>query len=350
MRPAPPTPIMPAMNVPHPTPVDRRLSVAPMIDWTTREFRFLVRLITRRTLLYTEMITASAILRGNTEYLLSYDDAEHPLAIQLGGSDPGQLAEAAAIAEQFGYDEINLNVGCPSERVQSGAFGACLMAEPVLVAECVAAMAGRVDLPVTVKSRIGIDDQDDYAFLHRFIETVRGAGCRTFIIHARKAVLKGLSPKENREIPPLIYERAFQVKQDFPDCEVILNGGVRSLAEIKHHSAQVDGVMIGREAYQNPWFLVDADRQVFGDDHPLPSPADVIAAYGDYIRRRQAEGMHPRHALRHALGLFQGQPGARAYRRYLSEHMNQADATADILQAAVAHLQLDNAGPTAHGK
>lgn len=341
---------MPAMNTPDATPVDRRLSVAPMIDWTTREFRFLVRLITRHTLLYTEMITAAAILRGDANYLLAYDEAEHPLAIQLGGSDPSQLADAAAMAEQFGYDEINLNVGCPSERVQSGAFGACLMAEPTLVADCVAAMAARVAVPVTVKSRIGIDDQDDYAFLHRFIDAVRDAGCRTFIIHARKAILSGLTPKENREIPPLIYERAYRVKQEFPDCEIILNGGVRSLAEVHAHREQVDGVMIGREAYQNPWFLVEADRQLYGDDHPLPSPADVIEAFTDYIRRRQADGMHPRHALRHVLGLFQGQPGARAYRRYLSEHMNHPAATADILPAAVAHLQLDNPGRTAHGK
>ena len=321
-----------------PAPLSRRLSVAPMMDWTTRDFRYLCRLITRHTLLYTEMVTTQAVLHGPRDHLLAFDALEHPVALQLGGSDPAQLAEAARIAEGYGYDEINLNVGCPSDRVQSGRFGACLMAEPALVAECVAAMAGAVSVPVTVKSRIGIDDQDDYAFLHTFIEQVRGAGCRSFTIHARKAILSGLSPKENRDIPPLVYERAYAVRQDFPDCEVVINGGVRSLNDVQGHLQQVDGVMIGREAYHNPWFLHQADPLLFDAPAPSSSPHEVIDAFMPYLERRFADGVHPKHVLRHVLGLFQGRPGARAFRRYLSTHAHRDGTTPSVLLEALRHV------------
>lgn len=321
-----------------PSVLNRRLSVAPMIDWTTRDFRYLVRLITRHTLLYTEMITAHAILHGPRDDLLCFDEAEHPVAVQLGGSDPGLLAEAARIAEQYGYDEINLNVGCPSDRVQSGRFGACLMAEPQRVGDCVAAMQHAVQMPVTVKSRIGIDDRDDYDFLFSFIRTVRDAGCRSFTIHARKAVLSGLSPRENREIPPLVYERAYAVKQDFPDIEVIVNGGVRSFASVREHLGQVDGVMVGREAYQNPWFLAAADAELFDDPHPVPSRHEVLHAFMPYLERRFAAGHHPKHALRHVLNLFQGQPGARAFRRFLSENMHKPQTRPEILLDALQRV------------
>ncbi|KZX84791.1 tRNA dihydrouridine synthase DusA, partial [Alcanivorax sp. HI0011] len=229
-----------------------------MMDWTTRDYRFLARLITRHTLLYTEMVVAQAILRGDRERFLAFNDEEHPVALQLGGSEPQDLAEAARIAEQYGYDEINLNVGCPSDRVQQGKIGAILMAEPELVGQCVEAMQAAVSVPVTVKTRIGIDDQDDYDFLYRFVSRMEQAGCTSLTIHARKAILSGLSPKENREIPPLIYQRAYAIKQAFPRMEVILNGGVKTLEEVHAHMGDVDGVMIGREAYQNPYFLADA--------------------------------------------------------------------------------------------
>lgn len=318
--------------------INRRLSVAPMMDWTTRDYRYLARLISRHTLLYTEMITAHAVLHGPRNDLLGFDAAEHPVAVQLGGSDPVLLSEAARICEQYGYDEINLNVGCPSDRVQSGMFGACLMAEPQKVADCVAAMSKVVSLPVTVKSRIGIDDQDDYAFLHGFIETVREAGCDSFTIHARKAILSGLSPKENREIPPLVYQRAYAIKQDFPDIEVIVNGGVRDFSAVQHHLLEVDGVMIGREAYQNPYFLADADRMLFDDDHRVPSRREVLEQFIPYLQQRFAAGHHPKHALRHVLGMFQGIPGARAFRRYLSENAHKADTGVEILAQALLRI------------
>lgn len=309
-----------------------------MMDWTTREFRFLARLITRHTLLYTEMITAQAVIYGNRDQLISFDEAEHPVAQQLGGSDPVQLAEAARICADFGYDEINLNVGCPSDRVQSGQFGACLMADPDRVADCVAAMQAVVAIPVTVKSRIGIDDQDDYAFLHRFIERVRAAGCRSFTIHARKAILSGLSAKENREIPPLIYQRAYHIKRDFPDCEVIINGGIRDFQQVREHLAEVDGVMIGRQAYHDPWFLRHADAIVFDDPQPLASRHEIAEALMPYLIKRYRAGQHPKHTLRHVLNLFQAVPGARAFRRYLSENMHHADATPDLLLDALARV------------
>ena len=317
---------------------DRRLSVAPMMDWTTRDYRFLARLITRHTLLYTEMVVAQAILRGDRERFLAFNDEEHPVALQLGGSEPQDLAEAARIAEQYGYDEINLNVGCPSDRVQQGKIGAILMAEPELVGQCVEAMQAAVSVPVTVKTRIGIDDQDDYDFLYRFVSRMEQAGCTSLTIHARKAILSGLSPKENREIPPLIYQRAYAIKQAFPRMEIILNGGVKTLEEVHAHMGDVDGVMIGREAYQNPYFLADADRIVFADDHPVPSRRDIAEQFIPYVERRYALGHAPKHSLRHILDLFQGEPGARRFRRHLSENMHKPGSIPQALMDALAQL------------
>jgi len=309
-----------------------------MMDWTTRDYRFLARLITRHTLLYTEMVVAQAILRGDRERFLAFNDEEHPVALQLGGCEPQDLAEAARIAEQYGYDEINLNVGCPSDRVQQGKIGAILMAEPELVGQCVEAMQAAVSVPVTVKTRIGIDDQDDYDFLYRFVTRMEQAGCTSLTIHARKAILSGLSPKENREIPPLIYQRAYAIKQAFPHMEIILNGGVKTLDEVHAHMGDVDGVMIGREAYQNLYFLADADRIVFADEHPVPSRRDVAEQFLPYVERRYALGHAPKHSLRHILNLFQGEPGARRFRRHLSENMHKQDTTPQVLMDALAQL------------
>lgn len=323
----------------HTSSINRRLSVAPMMEWTTRDYRYLARLISRHTLLYTEMVTAHAVLHGPRDALLGFDAVEHPVAVQLGGSEAALLTEAATICEQFGYDEINLNVGCPSDRVQSGRFGACLMADPELVAECVASMQNVVAVPVTVKSRIGIDDNDEYEFLHRFVEVVRAAGCTSFTIHARKAILSGLSPKENREIPPLVYERAYAIKKDFPDIEVIINGGIKDFDAVRDHLGEVDGVMIGREAYQNPYFLAEADSVLFGDHHPIPSRVEILEQFYPYLEQRYAKGHHPKHALRHVLGMFQGVPGARAFRRHLSENAHKPDATPEVLREALRHLR-----------
>lgn len=299
--------------------LSRRLATAPMMEWTDRHWRRFVRHITRHTLLYTEMVHANAVLKGNVEKLLEFDPAEHPVALQLGGAEPAVLAQAARVAEDFGYDEVNLNVGCPSDRVQAGRFGACLMAEPELVAECFAAMRAAVSIPVTVKTRIGIDDCDDYEFAHRFVDIVAAAGCETFIIHARKAWLKGLSPKENREIPPLRYDIAARLKHDFPQLEMLLNGGVKTLDAVEQQLEVFDGVMIGREAYHNPWMLAEADRRIFGSDAPLKSREEVLEEYLPYMQRELARGTPLRSMTRHMLGLYQGLPGARRWRRTLSE-------------------------------
>jgi len=290
-----------------------------MMEWTDRHWRRFVRHITRHTLLYTEMVHANAVLKGNVEKLLEFDPAEHPVALQLGGAEPAVLGQAARVAEDFGYDEVNLNVGCPSDRVQAGRFGACLMAEPELVAECFAAMRAAVSIPVTVKTRIGIDDCDDYEFAHRFVDIVAAAGCETFIIHARKAWLKGLSPKENREIPPLRYDIAARLKHDFPQLEMLLNGGVKTLDAVEQQLEVFDGVMIGREAYHNPWMLAEADRRIFGSDAPLKSREEVLEEYLPYMQRELARGTPLRSMTRHMLGLYQGLPGARRWRRTLSE-------------------------------
>ncbi len=310
-----------------------------MMDWTDRHCRFFHRLITRHALLYTEMITAEAVLRGNRDMLLAFDPQEHPLALQLGGSAPDRLAEAAGIGESYGYDEINLNVGCPSDRVQGGHFGACLMASPDLVARCVAAMQSRVRIPVTVKCRIGIDQQDSEADLEHFITTVAAAGCATFIVHARKAWLQGLSPKENREIPPLDYDRIYRLKLAHPELEIVINGGIESLTEAERHLQHVDGVMLGRAAYQTPYVLADVDRRFFADGQAAPSRAEALEGFIGYAQAHLQRGGRLNNVARHALGLYHGQPRARAYRRHLSEKAVGEAATAEVLRDAMAIVE-----------
>lgn len=299
--------------------LDRTLSVAPMIDRTDRHCRYLLRLVSRRTLLYTEMITANAIVYGDAAHLLAFDPAEHPVALQLGGSDPAMMATAARVGAERGYDEINMNVGCPSDRVRSGSFGACLMAEPGAVAACVRAMKEAVSVPVTVKTRIGIDDQDSYGFLADFTGAVVEAGVDALIVHARKAWLHGLSPKENREIPPLDYERVYRLKHDWPDLPVVINGGIESLDAVAGHLHHVDGCMLGRAPYRDPWLLADADRRFHGTEPPYATRHEVVQAYRSYVAARLAEGVPLHHMTRHLSGLFQGRPGARAWRRALTE-------------------------------
>ena len=309
---------------------NHKLSVAPMLDWTDRHCRYFYRVMSKHTVLYTEMVTTGAIIFGKGDYL-SFNNEEHPLVLQLGGSDSRAMSECAKIAEQQGYDEININVGCPSDRVQNGRFGACLMAEPNLVAECVQQMQSVVDIPITVKSRIGIDDLDSYAYLHEFIKTVGGAGCQHFIVHARKAWLSGLSPKQNREVPPLDYERVYQVKRDFPQFEISINGGIKSFGEANDHLSQLDGVMIGREIYQNPYMLVTADRDIWQKDSPELSRQEIILEMVEYIDRYVAQGGKAWHVLRHMLGLCNGLAGARQFRRYLSESSGRDGANGEVL-------------------
>ncbi len=315
---------------------DRRLCVAPMMDCTDRFDRYFLRRITRRAVLYTEMVTTGAILHGDRERLLRFDPEEHPVALQLGGSDPAALAECARIGAARGYDEIDLNVGCPSGKVQSGRFGVCLMAEPGLVAECVRAMRRAVAAPVTVKCRIGIDGRDDYGFLRDFVAAVADAGCRTVIVHARMAILTGLTPKQNREIPPLRYDVAARLKGDFPGLEVVLNGGIGSLDEAEAHLAAFDGVMIGRAAYRTPWSLADADARLFGAAPPCANRRDAALAMLPYIERETAAGVPLHRILRHMTGLFHGVPGGRAWRRYLAQNAHKPCAGPEVLRAALA--------------
>lgn len=314
------------------------ISIAPMMDWSDRHYRFFMRLITKRALLYTEMITTGAIIHGDRDRFLKFNHEEHPVAIQLGGSDPDQLARCSTIATEYGYDEINLNVGCPSDRVQSGRFGACLMAEPDLVAECVAAMKKETHLPVTVKTRLGIDDRDSFEELCGFISKVSDSGCKTFILHARKAWLNGLSPKENREIPPLKYDRVYQIKQDFSDLEIMINGGIKNIPEIDNHLENIDGVMIGREAYHNPYFLAEVDQHFYKEKTRLLSRSEVIDEFIKYADQQIQQGVHIKHMTRHILGLFQGQPGAKKWRRYLSENAYKPGASSDVIKQALAEI------------
>ena len=309
-----------------------------MMDWTDRHCRFFHRLLTRRALLYTEMITADAILHGRREQLLGYSPEEHPVALQLGGSDPAKLAEAARIGADWGYDEINLNVGCPSDRVRGGNFGACLMADPALVARCVAAMAAAVKIPVTVKCRIGIDDQDSETELERFVGLVADAGCGTFIVHARKAWLQGLSPKENREIPPLDYPRVWRLKAAHPELTVVINGGITTLAAAQAHLAHVDGVMLGRAAYQTPWLLAGVDETLFDDATLNATREDILLRLRPYAERHLAAGGRLNNVTRHILGLYHGRPRARAFRRYLSENAVGARARIGVLDAVAAAM------------
>ena len=314
--------------------MDRIFAVAPMMDWTDRHCRFFHRLLSPHALLYTEMVTAPAVLHGDRARLLGFDPAEHPVALQLGGAEPAELAAAARVGAALGYDEINLNVGCPSDRVQSGRFGACLMREPALVADCVAAMRAAVAVPVTVKCRLGVDEQDEYADLERFVETVRATGCDTFIVHARKAWLEGLSPKENREIPPLNYERVYRLKRDFAALTIVVNGGVASLDAVSEHLRHVDGVMLGRTAYHEPYRLAEVEHALYGE--PLPDRDNVLAALRPYIEAHLARGDRLQHISRHILGLYQGLPGARAFRRVLSERAHRADAGYEVVEQAIA--------------
>lgn len=316
-----------------------KLSIAPMLDWTDRHCRFFLRLITRHTLLYTEMVTTGALIHGDRERFLRLDPAEHPVALQLGGSDPTEMAGCARLGAEWGYDEININVGCPSDRVQNGRFGACLMAEPQLVADCVTAMKDQVEVPVTVKTRIGIDDRDSYAALVDFVGAVVDAGCDALIVHARKAWLSGLSPKENREIPPLRHDVVERLKSDFPTVPIAINGGIKTLDEAERFLTRLDGVMIGREAYHNPWILAEADRRLFGDDRAVPSRHAVIESFRPYVERELAAGQALSAMSRHILGLFQGQPGARAWRRHLSEQAHRTGAGIEVLMAALPPVE-----------
>ena len=320
-----------------------------MMDWSDRHCRFFHRQLSRHALLYTEMVTADAILRGDRQRLLGFSDGEHPVALQLGGSDTAKLAEAAAIGEGFGYDEINLNVGCPSDRVQEGRFGACLMAEPELVAACVAAMREAVKIPVTVKCRIGIDDQDSEIDFQNFIDRVAAAGCTTFIVHARKAWLKGLSPKENREIPPLDYPRVYRLKASRPDLEIIINGGIENLDACAEHLKHVDGVMLGRAAYQDPYILAEVDRRFFSDVASVPSRADSLRALMPYIEAHISAGGRPSNITRHVLGLYHGRPRGRLFRRVLSEGAVKPGAGIGVLREAIDCVEgmLERDGGTA---
>jgi tRNA-dihydrouridine synthase A len=321
----------------------RRLSVAPMMDWTDRHCRVFHRQITRHTWLYTEMVTTGALVYGDVERHLRFSEEEHPVALQLGGSDPVDLAKSAKLGEQYGYDEINLNCGCPSERVQKGAFGACLMAEPQLVADCVKAMRDAVSIDVTVKHRIGIDRNEEYGFVRDFVGTIADAGCKTFIVHARNAVLKGLSPKENREIPPLRYEVAYQLKREFPELEIIINGGIKTNDEIALHLEHVDGVMMGREAYHNPFSMAEYDARFYGDSSVPKSREEVLAAMVPYIQEQLAlfgeRGLKLNSVTRHMLGLMAGLPGARSFRQMMSDPKKLAAGDAKLLLVAAAGMQ-----------
>ncbi|WP_084674893.1 tRNA dihydrouridine(20/20a) synthase DusA [Bradyrhizobium sp. WSM2793] len=317
---------------------DYRFSVAPMMDWSDRHCRVFHRHLTRRALLYTEMVTTGAVIHGDRERLLGFDAVEHPVALQLGGSDPRELAQAARIGETFGYDEINLNVGCPSDRVKDGRFGACLMAEPELVARCVEAMKRAVAVPVTVKCRIGIDDQDPEVALDALARAVVASGCDALIVHARKAWLNGLSPKENRDIPPLDYERVYRLKRAMPDVPVVINGGIRGLEEARAHLEHVDGVMLGRAAYQDPWRLLGVDHEIFGEATSHATMQDALEAMMPYIEQQLARGSRLHAITRHFVGAFHAVPGARAFRRHLAEQGVKAGAGPEVLRDAIARV------------
>ena len=313
---------------------NHKFCIAPMMDWSDHHCRYFWRLVTKEALLYTEMVTTGALIHGDRERFLHFNDTEHPVALQLGGCDPAELAQCAEWAQEWGYDEVNLNCGCPSDRVQSGMFGACLMAQPQLVADGVRAMRDACDIPVTVKHRIGIDDMETYEQLQGFVEPVAAAGCSVFIVHARKAWLKGLSPKENREIPPLNYEWVYQLKRDYPHLTIVINGGIQTMSECESHLESVDGVMIGREAYHNPWMLAQVDSKLFGGTDPAESRDDVIEALLPYISSKIAGGARLNHITRHILGLYQGVAGARKFRRHISENAYKKEAEIEVLKAA----------------
>lgn len=330
---------------------DRRFCIAPMMDWTTRDFRYFARGLTRHALLYTEMVTTGALIHGDTPRFLRYSAEEHPLALQLGGSDPKELAHCAALAEEYGFAEVNLNVGCPSDRVQNNLMGACLMAYPEKVAEGVAAMQQACDLPVTVKHRIGIDGRDSYEQLRDFVGTVADAGCRHFIVHGRIAILEGLSPKENRDVPPLKYDTVYKLKRDFPQLEIIINGGLKSLEDCQSQLAHVDGVMVGREAYQRPWMLAEVDRlfypELAGHSQPLTRHQAVERLFPYIEQRLRDDGVKLSTVTRHILGIFHGCPGGRQFRRILSEQGHKTSAGPEVLEQALARIPRDDDLPQA---
>jgi tRNA-dihydrouridine synthase A len=316
-----------------------RISIAPMMDWTDRHCRYFLRLLCPRARLYTEMVTAAAVVGGNARRLLRFDPSEHPLALQLGGSDPKLMAAAARAGADFGYDEININVGCPSDKVRNGQFGACLMAVPATVASCVEAMREATEVPVTVKTRIGIDDCDSYDFLCAFVEPVANAGSDTFVVHARKAVLAGLSPKENRSVPALHHDRVYRLKRDYPELTIVLNGGISTTADALRHLEHVDGVMVGREAYRNPWFLVELEEALTGGTAAVPRDRrQVVLEMLPYIEAELAADTELKHITRHLLGLFAGQPGARGWRRSLSENSHRPGAGIEVVREALHRL------------
>ncbi|MDQ2077147.1 tRNA dihydrouridine(20/20a) synthase DusA [Marinimicrobium sp. ABcell2] len=317
-----------------PRPINRRFCAAPMMSWSDTHCRYFWRLLSKNAPLYSEMVTTGALIHGDRERFLYYHPAEHPLALQLGGSNPKELAECARMAEDAGYDEVNLNCGCPSERVQNNMIGACLMTEPGLVAECVAAMKAAVQIPVTVKNRIGVDDMDDYDGLRQFVDTVASAGCETFIVHARKAWLKGLSPKENRDIPPLQYDKVIQLKRERPDLEIVINGGITTLEQCQTLLEDLDGVMVGREAYANPYLLSQVDQQLYGCESEISTRLEVLDAFTEYVTSELARDVPLKYMTRHILGLFQGVPGARQFRRTISEHTHKPGAGLEVLAAA----------------
>lgn len=316
--------------------LDRRFSIAPMMDWTTSDYRVFARCLTKHTLLYTEMVTTGALLQGdNPARFLKYDDCEHPIALQLGGSNATDLAKCAKMAEEYGYDEVNLNAGCPSDRVQNSLIGAILMAHPQTVVDAMKAMQDATSIPVTIKHRIGLDDQQDYAVVRDFVGMIADEGVETFIVHARNAILQGLSPKENREIPPLKYDFVYQLKKDFPDLEILINGGIKTIEETKEHLRHVDGVMMGREAYNNPWILSEVDQSIFGATNVVNDRFEALERFIPYAESQLAKGERLMHLTRHLLGIFQGLPGGKQFRRYLSENGHRSDATIDVLVDAI---------------
>lgn len=316
--------------------LDRRFSIAPMMDWTTSDYRVFARCLTKHTLLYTEMVTTGALLQGdNPARFLKYDDCEHPIALQLGGSNATDLAKCAKMAEEYGYDEVNLNAGCPSDRVQNSLIGAILMAHPQTVVDAMKAMQDATSIPVTIKHRIGLDDQQDYAVVRDFVGMIADEGVETFIVHARNAILQGLSPKENREIPPLKYDFVYQLKKDFPELEILINGGIKTIEETKEHLRHVDGVMMGREAYNNPWVLSEVDQSIFGATNVVNDRFEALERFIPYAESQLAKGERLMHLTRHLLGIFQGLPGGKQFRRYLSENGHRSDATIDVLVDAI---------------
>lgn len=314
---------------------DRKFCVAPMLDWTDRHCRYFLRLISKNAVLYTEMITTGAILYGDTAYHLQMDPFEHPVALQLGGSDPADLAKACVLASEYDYAEINLNCGCPSDRVQNGMFGAVMMKDAQITADCVAAMRDAVDLPITVKHRIGVDEHDSYEFLRDFVGTVAQSGCEVFLVHARKAWLKGLSPKQNREVPELNYDRVYQLKQDFPELDIIINGGVTSIEQSLQHIQHLDGVMVGREAYTNPYLLASVDQDIYGSTAAVKSRQEIAEAFLIYVDNELSKGTKLNAMTRHILGLFHGMPGARQFRRHISENAFKPSASIEVLTTAL---------------